>query len=166
MLPIITKGSPSYKILRNKAIPFPFINYNRSKIKELLSEMRATMKKAQGIGLAANQVGYDFSLFIAQIPGRVGDPKFYAIFNPKIIAHSNNKVSMEEGCLSVPMTYGSINRFESITLQGLDLNQKVVKIKAWGLLARVFQHEVDHLNGKLFIDNASNIHILEIEKTS
>ena len=71
---------------------------------------------------------------------------------------------MEEGCLSVPEIFGEVERQEKIILEGYDKNGRKIKIKAWGLLARVFQHEVDHLNGKIFIDTAKNLH--KYEKTA
>ena len=117
--------------------------------------MRAIIKKENGVGLSANQIGLDWRLFIAEIPSEKGKPKFYAIFNPDNIKASKNKIILEEGCLSVPGIWGLVERSEQIVLIGFDKNEKKIKIKAWGLLARVFQHEVDHLNGILFIDRAN-----------
>ena len=111
------------------------------------------MKKADGIGLSANQIGLDFKVFVAQADG-----KFYAIFNPKILKSSEERAAMEEGCLSVPEVFGTVIRPAKIVLEGFDKNGKKLKIKAWGLLARIFQHEVDHLNGKLFIDKAEKLY--------
>ena len=122
------------------------------------------MREALGIGLSANQIGLDFRVFVAEIPTPQNKPKFYAIFNPKIKKASKEKISLEEGCLSVPAVYGDVERAEKIVLTGQDKNGKRIKIKAWGLLARVFQHEVDHLEGKLFIDKAKNIHKLDHEQ--
>ena len=121
--------------------------------------MRAIMKKAQGVGLSANQVGLDSNFFIAEVNG-----KFYSIFNPKLEKISEETEIMDEGCLSIPETFGDVERPSKATLSGFDINGKKIKIKAWGLLARVFQHEVDHLNGKLFIDKAKNIEKIEIKK--
>lgn len=120
------------------------------------------MKDAIGIGLSANQIGLDFQLFVAELPrlenSKSDTPRFYAVFNPKIIKTSGKNLPMEEGCLSVPELYGEVERPEKITLQGFDKNGKEIKIKAFGLLARIFQHEVDHLNGHLFVDKAKNLH--------
>lgn len=146
------------KFLRKKIAEFDFSKFGRKEIKRLIEDMKKKMKTAQGIGLAANQVGIDAKVFVAQIPDEKGGMKFYAIFNPKIEKTSSIKETLEEGCLSVPKTYGEVERSEKITLTGYDQNGRKIKIKAWGLLARVFQHEVDHLNGILFIDKAKNIH--------
>jgi len=105
------------------------------------------MEKAEGIGLSANQINLDMRVFVAKV-----ENKFYAIFNPQIVKKSVSEIVAEEGCLSVPQLYGEVFRPERITISGYDKNAKKLKIKAWGLLARVFQHEIDHLDGKLFID--------------
>ncbi|KKT43637.1 MAG: Peptide deformylase 2 [Candidatus Wolfebacteria bacterium GW2011_GWE2_44_13] len=116
------------------------------------------MRRANGVGLSANQVGLDMQLFVAGIPQRNGRPKWYAIFNPKIERPSKEQFTMEEGCLSVPNTYGTVTRPKEIVLTGFDKHQRAVTIRATGLIARVFQHEVDHLNGIVFIDKAQNLH--------
>lgn len=135
------------KILRRKIPPFDFVSKSKKEIEAILKEMRVTMDAANGIGLAANQVGLDIRVFVAKV-----DNKFYAVFNPEIIK-SEEFVKVEgEGCLSVPERFGSVKRYNKIVLKGYDRNGKVLKIKAWNLLAWVFQHEVDHLDGKLFID--------------
>jgi peptide deformylase len=102
-------------------------------------------------------------VFVAEIPDAQGGMKFYAIFNPKIEKMSEEKIPFEEGCLSIPFTYGTIDRSERVTLVGFDKSGKTLKIKAWGLLARVFQHETDHLEGRLFIDKAKNIQKIDPE---
>lgn len=115
------------------------------------------MKEFDGIGLSANQIGLPYQIFVAQLPDHSGKIKFYAIFNPKITKVSKEKDIMEEGCLSVPDKSGFVERHSQIVLEGYNANGKKIKIKAWGLLARVFQHEVDHLKGKLFIDKATKL---------
>lgn len=149
------------KFLRRKTSAFDFSKFSKKEISELVKRMKKEMVKADGIGLSANQIGLDMSLFVAQVPkieerGEkivITGQKFYAVFNPKITKESKEKSPMEEGCLSVPGGIsGEVERPEKITLEGQDKNGKKLKIKAWGLLARVFQHEVDHLNGTLFID--------------
>jgi peptide deformylase len=149
------------KFLRRKTADFDFSKFTKKEISELVKKMKETMIKADGVGLSANQIGLDMNFFVAQVPtveerGEnfvITGQKFYAIFNPKITKASEEKFPMEEGCLSVPGgVSGEVERPEKITLEGQDKNGKKIKIKAWGLLARVFQHEVDHLNGTLFID--------------
>ena len=153
------------KFLRKKTADFDFSKFTKKETQDLVVKMRKAMKAAVGIGLSANQIGLDFQMFVAEVPSIAGKksraPKFYAIFNPKIIKSSKEKSPMEEGCLSVPKIYGDVERPEKITLVGFDKNQKEIKIKAFGILAKIFQHEVDHLNGILFIDKAKNLHTYE-----
>ena len=146
------------KFLRHKTEDFNFEKFTKKEINELVAQMKHVMRKASGLGLSANQVGLNSRAFVAEIPGADNKMKFYAVFNPKIEKASSEKNSFEEGCLSVPLTYGEVERPERVTLVGYDKNGKPLKIKAWGLLSRVFQHEVDHLEGKLFVDKAKNIH--------
>jgi len=133
----------------------------QKKFKNLIKEMREFMKQADGVGLSANQIGLTHRLFVAQVPDNQGKPKFYAVLNPEITKKSEEMETVEEGCLSVPGKFGPTERHYEVTLTGFDPRGKKLKIKAWGLLARVFQHEVDHLNGKLFIDRASEVLTLE-----
>ncbi|MGB9609181.1 MAG: peptide deformylase, partial [Minisyncoccia bacterium] len=122
--------------------------------------MRKAMKKAQGIGLSANQVGLPYRLFIAEIPEKNGK-KFYAIFNPKVEKLEGKSLELDEGCLSVPGVFGKVPRREKIIISGFNRYGKPIKIKAWGLLAHIFQHEIDHLDGKIFIEKAKKIYKLE-----
>lgn len=145
------------KILRTKTAPFVFEDKSLKDINVLVIEMRKIMREANGIGLAANQIGLNTSVFVAEVPGNGGPSKFYAIFNPKIEKVSEETDTMEEGCLSVPETYGEVERPEKITISFQDKTGKPQKLKAWGLLAKIIQHEIDHLNGKLIIDRAKRI---------
>ena len=150
------------KFLRNKVADFDFKKFTKKEVNDLVLKMKAAMRKANGIGLSANQVGLDLNMFVAEVPDvDNGGTKFYAMFNPKFEKTSEEKVVFEEGCLSIPLTWGDVERPERVTLSGFDKNGKPVKIKAWGLLARVFQHEMDHLQGKLFIDRTKKIHKTE-----
>jgi peptide deformylase len=154
---VTIENKKNERFLRGKAAEFDFKKHKPKEIRDLVRLMRETMKKAQGVGLSANQIGLPYKMFVAQVPDAQGKPKFYAIFNPKIEKTSSEKEPLEEGCLSVPETYGLVERSLRVTLVGLDQQGKKIKIKAWGLLARVFQHEVDHLNGALFIDKAKGV---------
>ncbi|MBI5732420.1 peptide deformylase [Candidatus Jorgensenbacteria bacterium] len=145
------------KILRSKIAPLEFAKENKKELRELVKRMRIAMKAANGVGLSANQIGIKKRIFIAQVPDDQGHLKFYTIVNPEIAKNSIEKDATEEGCLSVPLSYGIVERPAKITLNGFDLNGKKVKIKAGGLLARVFQHETDHLNGGLFIDKCKEV---------
>ncbi|PIT93240.1 MAG: peptide deformylase [Candidatus Harrisonbacteria bacterium CG10_big_fil_rev_8_21_14_0_10_38_8] len=140
------------KLLKSKLREFDFKSLTNREIRDLIKKMRVLMKKENGVGLASNQVGLDFQVFIAQESG-----KFYAIFNPKITKTFGKKVKMEEGCLSVPGKYGFVDRYEKIVIEGLTPQGKKLKIKAWGLLAQIFQHETDHLNGELYINKAKEV---------
>ena len=149
------------RFLRRKTKEFDLKQYPKAELRELIKEMRQIMKNTNGVGLSANQVGIDRQFFIAQVPDEQGKQKFYAILNPKIISLSEEKIDLEEGCLSVPGVWGIIPRSSKITIGGMDINGKKIKIKAWGFLAQVFQHEIGHLNGSLFIDKAK-----ELKKTA
>jgi len=146
------------KILRQKTADFDFAKFTSQQIRDLIKIMRLTMKAANGIGLSANQIGLPYRMFVAQVPSGNGAQKFYAVFNPVITKTSSETINLEEGCLSVPNKFGIVNRPARITLEGYDQHGKKIKIKAWGLLARVFQHEMDHLNGFLFIDRTKNVY--------
>lgn len=141
------------KFLRRPAATFNFSRHSQKEIRELIKGMREIMRRADGVGLSANQLGLDMRVFVAAV-----NNKFYAIFNPEIIKKSEEKKIMEEGCLSVPGLSGQLERSQTLVIQGFDPAGKKIKIKAWGLLARVFQHEVDHLNGVLFVDKAGDLH--------
>ncbi|MBM3257246.1 MAG: peptide deformylase [Candidatus Liptonbacteria bacterium] len=145
-----------YKFLRRKTKPFDFSAHTPKEIQELLAKMKKAMHAAKGIGLSANQIGVDAQVFIAEVQGAQGETKFYAVFNPKIEKVSKEMEISEEGCLSIPKTFGEVPRAREITIKGQDKKGKPIKIKAWALLARVFQHEMDHLNGMLFIDRATS----------
>jgi len=142
------------KFLRTPTKKVDLKKENKKKLRKLIKNMRKKMIETDGVGLSANQVGLNKRMFVAQIPDENGKPKFYSVINPEITKRSKETKTMNEGCLSVPNVYGPVERSEKITLEGENIEGKDIKVKAWGFLARVFQHEVDHLNGKLFIDKA------------
>lgn len=154
---LTVKNKKDEKFLRKRTANFDFSKYSKKEIKELVKKMRTIMKAADGVGLSANQIGLNLKVFVAEVPSEKGRPKFYVIFNPEIENESEKTVSFSEGCLSVPSLFGMVPRPEKIVLKGFDANGEKIKIKAWGFLARVFQHEVDHLNGGLFIDKAIDL---------
>ncbi|MAF80340.1 peptide deformylase [bacterium] len=155
---ITNKKKSDDKFLRTAVSPLDFDLEDNKKLQQLIRDMRKTMRKVHGVGLSANQVGVSKRLFIAEVPNKEGQKKFYTVINPKIVKTSEEKSSLTEGCLSIPKWFGDVLRPRNITLSGLSPYGKKLKIKAWGLLARVFQHEIDHLNGELFIDKAKNLH--------
>jgi len=151
------------KFLRKKTVPFDFKKHSKEDARKLVEQMKKAMKEANGIGLSANQIGLPYRVFVAQVPAENGGYKFYGIFNPEAEKPNKEKLLFEEGCLSIPGMYGSVNRPTRLTVNGFDKQGKPVKIKAWGLLARVFQHEMDHLNGYLFIDRTKILHRVEVD---
>ncbi len=154
------------KFLHKKTVPFDFSAIPHRDILELIRRMRKIMRAANGVGLAANQIGLPFRMFVAEVPGENGS-KLYAIFNPKIEKTASEKMIAEEGCLSVPGVYGDMPRSAKVTLTGQDTKGRSIKIKAWGLLARVFQHETDHLDGKLFVDTCKHTyHVSDADNNS
>ncbi len=143
------------KFLRKKTQDFDFAKFSKKETTDLLQRMKKSMHTANGVGLSANQIGLPLKVFVASVPDPDGrGMKFYAVFNPKIEKSLGEKLLLEEGCLSIPGISGRVLRNERVTISGFDKNGKRLKIKAWGLLAHVFQHEIDHLNGVLFIDKA------------
>lgn len=151
------------KFLRKRTVDFDFSRSTKREASELVARMRRIMHAANGIGLSANQIGLPWRVFVAEVPDAQGGTKFYAVFNPRLEKTSDETISYEEGCLSVPGKWGDVVRAERVIVSGLDKAGKPSKVKAWGLLARVFQHEIDHLDGKLFIDKAKSVHSVEKE---
>ncbi len=125
-----------------------------SEIKELISGMRAKMVEAEGIGLAANQIGKNLQLFVIDKKLAEENKVPDAFINPEISEYSREKDEMEEGCLSIPEYYIAVPRSKKIKIKALDENGKKIRFKAKGFLARVLQHETDHLNGLLIKDRA------------
>ncbi len=152
LLPITLIGD---KILRKKAEKVEEVDLN---IIELIKNMFDTMRNANGIGLAATQVGADKSIFVVDISPveDYEDTKPIVLINPKITKRSGETVIMEEGCLSIPDIRADVERPESITITYFDTDMKEHTVEADDLLARVFQHEYDHLQGILFTDLISD----------
>lgn len=131
--------------LRQKAVPVGEIN---DEIRDLVKEMFATMEREDGVGLAGPQVGRSLRLFVV----KADDGVERVFINPQIIETSQETCGYEEGCLSVPKTWENVIRPERITVQAQNERGRRVTLEASGLLARVIQHEYDHLDGILFID--------------
>lgn len=117
------------------------------KIQKLIPEMIATMHENNGMGLAAPQIGESIRLCIIEHQGIT-----YILINPKITSHSKTKLRNEEGCLSFPKKFIPVDRFETVQVRYLNEKGEKCKIKASNLLARAFQHEIDHLDGIVFIN--------------
>ena len=125
------------------------------KVQETIDQMAATMYDAPGIGLAAIQVGWDKSLLIYDIAPRDEKRSLHVLINPTIVTQEGEMLSENEGCLSVPDFRADVKRAANITIEGYDREGKPVRMDADGLLAIVLQHEIDHLNGTLFIERIS-----------
>ncbi len=128
-----------------------------SKVQEMIDKMALTMYDAPGIGLAAIQVGWDKSLLIYDVSPRDEARSLHVLINPKIVSREGEIVSENEGCLSVPDFRADVKRAAYLTVEGHDRDGNPLKIDAEGLLAIVLQHEIDHLNGKLFIEHISSL---------
>lgn len=141
-------------LLRKKSRPVEVVD---DKIRELLDDMYETMKKADdGIGIAAPQVGVLKRLVVIDL-GEEGDGHVYKLVNPVIIKQKGEQVC-REGCLSVPGVTGDVIRPKEVVVEALDEYGKPIKIKAKELLAICLSHEIDHLDGVLFIDKATQIY--------
>lgn len=134
-------GSP---VLRQRSDEVPEIT---DEIREFIADMFATMDAAKGVGLAANQVGVDRRVAVVDADGtRI------ALVNPRIV-ESEGKATQEEGCLSIPDIFADVTRPAAVTLEALDADGQPYRLEATGLLARAIQHEIDHLDGILFLDH-------------
>lgn len=124
-------------------------------LRALVEDMAETMRSSNGVGLAAPQVGISERVIVVETPKEEEEPgsgRLYAVINPEIVRASQEQVDGIEGCLSIPGYVGEVTRHEAVTIKGQDLQGRKIRIKAQGFLARVFQHEIDHLEGVLFID--------------
>ncbi len=156
---------PSNPILRRKAKAVS--DPADPALQRLIDDMIETMRDAPGVGLAAPQVAVSQRLAVIEYAEELPEdappgveppaPKLYVVLNPEITAQSEEMLTGTEGCLSIPGYYGDVSRHEAITVKALNRRGKPVKIKAQGWLARIFQHEIDHLDGVLFIDKAIKV---------
>jgi peptide deformylase len=128
-------------------------------LQNLIDDMVETMHAVNGLGLAAPQIGVSQQVIVLQLPEDEEDPqsgKLYVLCNPEIVRTVGEEEESEEGCLSVPGFVGDVRRAAVVTVKGLDRHGKKIRIKAEGLLARAFQHEIDHINGTLYIDRVDS----------
>lgn len=136
---------PDDSVLRQKAKRVSSID---NSIQRLINDMVETMQQADGVGLAAPQIGVSLRVAVLQMPGE--EPM--AIINPQFVKRSGEQ-EVTEGCLSIPGYFGQIKRSASVVVKGLDSEGKAIRIKAIGLMAEALEHEIDHLNGILYIDH-------------
>ncbi|MFP3998655.1 MAG: peptide deformylase [Desulfosalsimonas sp.] len=149
VLEILTYPDP---LLKEPAKPVESID---SRVQQIIDNMAETMYQAPGVGLAATQAGIDRCVIVFDPEADAEKQEFQVLVNPKIIEASGKTISENEGCLSVPDFRSDVPRFESVVVQGLDRHGKNLKFEATGLLSVILQHEIDHLNGVLFIDRIS-----------
>jgi len=147
LLPILTAPDPR---LKQKAQPVLAVD---AAVRRLMDDMLETMYRAPGIGLAAPQVGVLQRVIVLDVAGEGETPKPYRMANPELVWVSDDDSIYNEGCLSVPEHYADVARPASIRLRYLDENNEGRELAADGLLATCVQHEIDHLDGILFIDH-------------
>ncbi len=157
---IVTLPDP---VLRKKARP---INKFDKDLQTLIDDMVDTMREAPGVGLAAPQVGISERLIVVEYGedtedenGEIieGPKRLFAMINPEIVKTSTETELGVEGCLSIPGLVGEVERFSTIQVKGLNRRGQPMKVKAEGWLARIFQHEIDHINGVVFPDRATKV---------
>ncbi|OGZ43923.1 MAG: peptide deformylase [Candidatus Ryanbacteria bacterium RIFCSPHIGHO2_02_FULL_45_17b] len=166
---IVTNPNP---VLHKRALEVPIVEITSKKIQHILADMTTALRgTSEGIGIAAPQIGHSLQIFLASeealrwdeledMPREDRKKKqwtYYTFINPIIRKASKKKTSETEGCLSVPKTYGTVERSEKITVEAYDETGKKFQRGTSKLYARVMQHEIDHLNGILFIEKAKNI---------
>ncbi|HUV53125.1 MAG TPA: peptide deformylase [Dehalococcoidia bacterium] len=144
ILPVVQMGNP---VLHSKAKKVKTID---GSIQKLIDDMIETMRDIDGVGLAAPQVGVPLQVVVYELPD---DKKVTVLINPEIVKSSEETEMMDEGCLSLPGYRGEVKRLTSVTVKGRNRQGKMIRIKGEGLLAQVLQHEVDHINGIVFVDN-------------
>ena len=139
-----------------------------AELQTLIDDMIETMRAAPGVGLAAPQVAVSWRVIVVEFNDSEDEeapPKLYAVVNPKITRFSSEQEIGTEGCLSIPGIVGDVERPVSVTVKGFNRRGQPLKIKASNWLARIFQHEVDHLDGVLFVDRAEKVWPIEGETT-
>jgi len=142
-------GSP---VLRQRAAPVTAVD---DAVRELVDDLLETMRAAHGVGLAANQVGV--ARRVAVVDVGEDDPPPLVLINPTIVTRGAEIEVAEEGCLSIPDLFGDVARPSSVTLEALDRDGRSYRVAASGYKARAIQHEIDHLDGVLFLDHVSAV---------
>jgi peptide deformylase len=135
-------------------VPDPLLRWKAKRVKKidasiqrLIDDMIDTMRAAPGVGLAAPQVGESLRVIVVEVP----EHELIALINPQIVKRSGER-RVDEGCLSIPGYKAEITRSETVTVKGLNREGRAVRVKAQELLAEAFEHEIDHINGVLYID--------------
>jgi peptide deformylase len=157
VLTVLTVPEP---VLRQKSKRVRSID---GSVRKLAGDMLETMHAASGVGLAAPQVGVPLRVIVIGMP----EEEDFVLINPEIVRRSGERL-VTEGCLSIPGYFGEIKRAQRVTVKGKDLSGKEVRIKAEELLAQALEHEIDHINGVLYIDHLESnekLHRIEPEIT-
>ncbi len=152
---------PEDPVLRRKAKRVSRIDKS---IQRLIDDMVETVQQANGVGLAAPQVGVSLRVIVLQMP----EEEPIAIINPKIVKRAGEQ-EVNEGCLSIPGYFGEMKRSASVTVKGQDRQGKAIRLKATGLMAEVLEHEIDHLNGTLYLhhlESQDKLHKVEVPDTT
>ena len=154
ILDIVTFPEPSLRLKSKQVTKFDI------ELQTLIDNMFETMRAAPGVGLAAPQIGESLRLVVVEYTEDEDEnakPKKYVLVNPEIVKRSEEMVTDIEGCLSLPGLAGMVERHEAVTIKAKNRFGKPLKIEAEGWLARIFQHEIDHLDGVLYIDLAEEV---------
>jgi len=161
--PQITMGEGSMAVLPILAYPNPQLRQKAKRVRNidgsiqrLIDDMVETMHQAQGVGLAATQIGVPLRVIVIELP----DEETIALVNPQIVRRSGERL-VTEGCLSIPGYRGEIRRSVKVTAKGLDRHGREIRVKGEGLLAEALEHEIDHLNGVLYIDHLGSLDELQ-----
>ena len=160
MASIVQDGDP---VLRQTATPVPMELFGTQKLLQIIDDMTEALDgEPDGVALAAPQIGIPYRIFIVRYdrlgPEREEKPADIGVYiNPEFVRSSRRKIPMDEGCLSVRGIYGTTMRHERATVQAKDANGIPFERGGGGILAQIFQHETDHLNGILFTDHASDL---------
>ena len=149
--PIITLPDPKLRLVSRK------IERIDDSLRRLIDDMIETMHEAPGVGLAAIQVGEPIRVLVVDVAKKDEPPQPQVFVNPEIVWLSEERATYEEGCLSIPEYYAEVDRPASVRARALDRDGKLRETLAEGLLATVLQHEIDHLDGVLFIDHISKL---------
>ena len=157
---IITDGHPTLRKVAKKVHPEELRD---SLMQQLIDDMFETMYEAPGIGLAAPQVNISKRIFTIDLQDDEPDHGPFVVVNPKFEV-TQGELDSTEGCLSVPGKVGEVTRFETVAISGLDRYGKKIRLEGDGLFARCIQHEIDHLNGVLYIDNVRNLREAQTEE--
>lgn len=145
--PIVRLGHPALRTVAQAVSP---ATLQSPETQQLIDDMLETMREANGVGLAATQVGVELQLFVYEAPGH--DIAQHVVVNPMIAPHERELVYDWEGCLSIPDLRGMVPRHPAVRIQGLDRQGHPMNYVARGFEARIVQHEYDHLNGVVFLD--------------